>query len=78
MGLSDGLVVFLCILIAGIVVAGAAAMHRVYARREFSAELPQYTNEQAHYMRTVRSRKWPLLHYEERQVAPPSTNTSAV
>ncbi|EXJ63101.1 hypothetical protein A1O7_03546 [Cladophialophora yegresii CBS 114405] len=78
MGLSDGLVVFLCILVAGIVVAGAAAMHRVYASREFTAELPRIPDDQANYMRTVRARKWPLFQYEARQVAPPSTNTSAV
>ncbi|OCT54733.1 hypothetical protein CLCR_03225 [Cladophialophora carrionii] len=77
MGLSNGLVVFLCILVAGIVVAGAAAMHRVYASREFTAELPQPSDDQAQYMRSVRARKWPLFHYEARQVAP-STNTSAV
>lgn len=77
MGISDGLVVFLCIVVAGIVVAGAAAMHRVTAQREFTAELPAPSNEQASYMRTVRTRKWPLFRYEE-QHAPPSTNTSAV
>ncbi|KAH0846763.1 hypothetical protein Z517_10373 [Fonsecaea pedrosoi CBS 271.37] len=76
MGLSDGLVVFLCILIAGIVVAGAAALHRVVARREFTAELPQPTNEQQSYMRTVRSRKWPMIWVDER--LPPSTVTSTV
>ncbi|OAP56861.1 hypothetical protein AYL99_08973 [Fonsecaea erecta] len=75
MGISDGLVVFLCILIAGIVVAGAAALHRVVATREFTEALPQPTNEQQSYMRMLRSRKWPGLRVEERQA--PSTVTSS-
>ncbi|EXJ71917.1 uncharacterized protein A1O5_04418 [Cladophialophora psammophila CBS 110553] len=76
MSVSDGLVVFLCIVVAGIVVAGAAALHRVVANHEFTEELPQPSNAQQSYMRVVRSRKWPLFHVDER--LPPSTMTSSV
>ncbi|KAL6242813.1 hypothetical protein RBB50_010459 [Rhinocladiella similis] len=66
MGLSDGLVILICILIAGLVVAAGAALHQVVDRRRAGAGaegegiLP-FTNEQEHYMRQVRSRNYAQL-----------------
>jgi hypothetical protein len=79
MGLSDGLVIFICILIAGVVVAGGAAMYRIYSAHEFSNSVPAPSDQQQQYMRSVRTRKWPMLRVDERP--PPSSytsNTSAV
>jgi len=77
MGISNGLIIFLCILVGSIVVAAGAAIYRVTAREEFTAELPSISNDQANYMRKVRSRKWPMLIVEER-MPESSINTSAV
>ena len=80
MGISDNLVVFLCILAAAGVAAAGAATYRISHRHEFTEELPAMSNEQLDYMRMVRARNWPDLHYEARQAQMPltSTNTSAV
>lgn len=62
MGLSDPLVVLICVLIAGLVVAAGAALHQVVTRRSGSDPnregiLP-FSNEQDHYMRQVRTRNF--------------------
>lgn len=60
-GLSPPLVVLVCVLIAGLVVAAGAALHQVVARRGADPNgegiLP-FSNEQDHYMRQVRARSF--------------------
>ncbi|KIX10620.1 uncharacterized protein Z518_01704 [Rhinocladiella mackenziei CBS 650.93] len=65
MGLSDPVVVLLCICIAGIVVAAAGALHRVVASEEFQSHAVPISNAQDHYMRQVRSRNWTLVNDPE-------------
>lgn len=77
MGLSPGLVVLVCICIAAIFVAGAAALHRVVAREEFTESLPAPPAEQQAYMRQLRLHKFPGVQAQEIQ-EPPSTSNSFV
>ncbi|KIW17207.1 hypothetical protein PV08_04398 [Exophiala spinifera] len=83
MGLSDGLVILICVLVAGLTVAAGAALHQVMDRRRTSSGgdgegiLP-FTNEQEHYMRQVRSRNYAQL-FGGRQPAyypPPETTVT--
>lgn len=58
MGISDGLVVLLCVLIAGLVVTAFAAIHQVVTRGTRRDAILPLSNEQEHYMRQVRSRNY--------------------
>ncbi|KIW47293.1 uncharacterized protein PV06_00005 [Exophiala oligosperma] len=80
MGLSDGLVILICILIAGLVVAAGAALHQVVDRRRAGSSsgegiLP-FTNEQEHYMRQVRSRNYAQLFGGRQPAYYPSHETT--
>lgn len=63
MGLSDGLVIFICILVAGLCVAAAAALyqvtHRDKSQRGYGPRDP--SQEQDLYMRQVRARNQAAL-----------------
>jgi hypothetical protein len=72
---SAGLVIILCIIAAGLAVAGGAAMHRVSARREYSESVAAPSELQHKYMRKVRLKKWPGLRDEERLIETTSTRT---
>ena len=52
-------VVLLSLAIAGIVVAAAAALHRVAAREDWESDnVNLFSPEQERYMRQVRTRNW--------------------
>ncbi|EXJ79701.1 hypothetical protein A1O3_07983 [Capronia epimyces CBS 606.96] len=63
MGLSKGLVILICILIAGLAVAAAAALYQVTNRDKSQKGYspPEPSREQELYMRQVRARNYANL-----------------
>lgn len=67
MGLSDSVVIIIAILVAGfVVIMGAVILKFVYGQNDTDRAYIQPSNDQAGYMREVRTRNRAWNHFESR------------